>query len=135
MCLDTVTQTKNLPKWGVGYKVVSETGRSIFFGDYESLPYEVKKTYNDKESITNLIGGHYDIPGSERKSMLYPPGFHIFKLLNNAKRYLQATYSNLRIFKVRFSQCTAIGTQYIGSDINAKTIVARRMTILSKVSP
>lgn len=116
MCLDTVTQTKNLPKWGVGYKVLLANMTTEYYGD--CIPLEIRKTYDDinEDEI-------YDYCNNK-----YRAGYHIFTDMKGAEWW---RISDIRkIIKVRYSKLTAIGTQR-----DHKVIVARRITILSEVSP
>lgn len=111
MCLHIVHRKKNLPKWGIGYKVFTSKMRGIFYG---SEPYKISSTYNDKHV--------------QRISSLYESGYHIFKNLNDATTW--ASCMDI-VVKVRYSNLTAIGVQ--GEYKHRLTVVAKTMTLLEKI--
>jgi len=116
-----------LPKWGVGYKAVTKEGKSIFRGDYH-LIFEVGNTYNDTLDEM-ILDAAWNNNGTRRK-IKYRTGYHIYKNQMNAlDSHIFTFNTNNRLFKVRYSKITVIGT-----DSGYETIVARRITILSEVS-
>ena len=119
MCLDTVTQTENLPKWGVGYKLLTQNMRPLYYSQTGKL--SAGKTYIDDNKDPIKSGFTY-----------YKPGYHIYLDKNESIEFLfnHKDCCNPRLFKVRYSQPTAVG-----HDNDRKTIVARRITILSEVAP
>ena len=120
MCLDTVKQTDNLPKWGVGYKIVDRNMKSPCF--HLGKPWKIGETRDDtnKKRIMN-----------RRRYISYNSGFHIYKNKKDIFNIVCTCGScGDKVLKVRYSKLTAIGI-----DDNRETIIARRMTILSEVSP
>jgi hypothetical protein len=130
MCLRLVKQTKDLPKWGIGYKVVLLDNKSLLNWKY-AYTYLVGNTYHDKNEEL-ILTQHDESIYSERFSFisnsLYRAGFHIFKSKHTARCYWNLYAS--KVLKVSYSQITVIGSTIVPSGCDDTTIVARRMKVL-----
>lgn len=128
MCLDTIKKTGELPN-GFGYKVFITRNEKIFpeYKGQQSKEIPTMKWIAEKEwrnpycSEIKIVGGlcfHY---------FKYKHGFHIFKTLQDARRW-NFNWNWRPIYKVRYRKAHAIGNQ--GGMI---VVVAKEMKVLRKI--
>ncbi len=122
MCLDEVTKT-NLDESGVGWKVFRRGGGKLVGESFDKATKRLinrwlnEQSFRDRE-LELFLGG-----------ISYPYGFHVFKTLKSAKKWLNLYDKKVRGYfkclKVKYRKGHTLGNQ-VGSDV----IVAKEMLIL-----